>query len=686
MEDTDLTHELPVQLEEAPVENIYEPRQAAIIRPRIQTWEIELIAGMAIITLLTRFYHLSWRAVSYDEGLHTYFSWLLANGKQYIHNPMMHGPFLFESTAFLYKLFGGSDFTSRLAPVILGTLLVILIPHLLRPWLGRAGSYAASALFILSPYVSYYSRYLRHDLLLVTWAAFAVLFLFRYLEYRRNKDLYYFTGALALMFSTMEITFMYLAILAGFLVLRMIWFYRVDWRAALNSAELDLLVLLITLGGLFSAPIALPVLNRIWVQYTGAPFVDISLFNTQTFSTWETGATGQHLAILWAVFAAAAAFIGNWWNWKRWTVSAIIFLAITVPLFTTFFTNMSGLWTGFLGSLGYWLSQQGVARGAQPWYYYMVVYPLYEYLPLIGAVCAGIYALVKRRTLTVEEKTFVPFLAWWAVGIFAALSVAGEKMPWLSTHIAVPMILLAGWWGGRLFADRWSWGLEWRVRLRVLVRGMGLAAILLLAVFTARTAIMVNYIDYNYTTEYIDYAHGGPGFKWLEHDLALIENSTSAGKNLQIAYDNYIAWPTLWYLRVSDNQLFMGTQPSAQIANAGVVLAGPADWQATQQILGNHYTAFQVIRIWWPLEDYKKLTWQRIRFAITDPAMRSAVWQIIWNRNYQPYAKLSGYVLNPPSAWPLSELMNIYIRNDLISQIPGGISSLELAPYKTNTP
>ena len=54
-----------------------------------------------------------------------------------------------------------------------------------------------------------------------------------------------------------------------------------------------------------------------------------------------------------------------------------------VPLFTTFFINWGGIGTGFVGSLGYWLSQQGVARGSQPLYYYLIVFPLYEYLPLI---------------------------------------------------------------------------------------------------------------------------------------------------------------------------------------------------------------------------------------------------------------------------------------------------------------
>ena len=67
--------------------------------------------------------------MSHDESLHVYYSWLLATGKGFAHNPMMRGPFLSESTALMDFLFGANDFTSRLMPVILGTITVIVFPR-----------------------------------------------------------------------------------------------------------------------------------------------------------------------------------------------------------------------------------------------------------------------------------------------------------------------------------------------------------------------------------------------------------------------------------------------------------------------------------------------------------------------------------------------------------------------------
>ena len=81
---------------------------------------------------------------------------------------------------------------------------------------------------------------------------------------------------------------------------------------------------------------------------------------------WAIGLTGVRLWGLLVGFSIGAIAIGLWWGGKRWLKLAGIFAAITAVLYTTFFSNLAGLGTGLIGSLGYWLSQQGVARGGQP--------------------------------------------------------------------------------------------------------------------------------------------------------------------------------------------------------------------------------------------------------------------------------------------------------------------------------
>jgi uncharacterized protein (TIGR03663 family) len=640
------------------------------------TWEKALLGFFFLVALVSRLWGLGARVMSHDESLHVYYSWLLAAGHGYAHNPVMHGPSLFEFTALMNMLFGASDFSSRLAPVILGIFLAMGVPQLLKPWLGRFGALAASALFLISPYILYFSRYIRHDVQVIAWTSLAAFAILSYLRERQDRFLLLLAAALGLMISTMEMTFFYLAIFSGFLGLRLFFRYRLDLKAMRASEELDLIVVLATLGAFFSAPIALLVLNPLWTRLTGIPFVELSLLDTQTMA-WSAGVPGLRLWGLLIVFALASAALGWGWGGRRWLKLAGIFLGITLLLYTSFFTNLRGVGTGFIGSLGYWLSQQDVARGTQPWYYYMLVFPLYEYLPVLGALMATVYLAVRGRTLPVLSRTFGLFSLWWAVLVFTGLTLAGEKMPWLSTHITTPFILLTGWFAGRLLEGGWQWENRLSVRAGLFLRGAALALMAVLAVLTARTAYYASYVNYDYTTEYIDYAHGAPAVKWVLDDLEVIGDQAGSGNQLKVAYDNLVSWPMLWYLRAYTNQTYFADAPTPEALDAPVVIAGPDNWGRIEEMLGDDYGAYEVIRLWWPLEDYKNLNAGRIRGALTDPQMRQALWDILWDRDYTLYAEITGQAIDPPRRWPLADRMRVYVRKD----VPVRADRLKIGDY-----
>jgi predicted membrane-bound mannosyltransferase len=125
--------------------------------------------------------------------------------------------------------------------------------------------------------------------------------------------------------------------------------------------------------------------------------------------------------------------------------------AIFVTLYTTLFTNIHGLFTGTVatnGTLLYWLGQQGERRGEQPWFYYLLLMPQYEFVAvLLGGAGVLLTAVVAARALRgrpAGPRFFLrAFLAVWFVGLFVALSYAGEKMPWLVVHLSLPATLLA---------------------------------------------------------------------------------------------------------------------------------------------------------------------------------------------------------------------------------------------------
>jgi uncharacterized protein (TIGR03663 family) len=682
------------------------------------TWELAAWVVLLFSSFFTRFWILGARVMSHDESEHAYFSWILSKGGGYSHNPMMHGPLLFEVTAFFDAIFKASDFTTRIAPALIGIVIVILVPVLLRPWLGRLGSLLTSLMFLVSPYVLYYSRYDRHDIyeiVLVLMAAFTILsYLRARAKEREDKEilaekpleepseklaeeppeqlseelseapvekllekpsavlserwLLLLAGIEALMFAAMETAFIYLAIFASFLVIRLLVQNGFHWKRLQQAAEFDLLVILATLGAFFSSQIALLAINPIWNRLTGQPFVPLQTLSSFGID-WSNGPYGLRIWGLMVVFWWAGAVVGIFWDWRRWWKPAALFFGITVLCYTTFFTNWAGIGTGFVGSLGYWLSQQGVARGAQPWYFYFIVFPLYEYLPILGGLVALVYFAIRRSRLSPVDQVFVTFVTWWAALIFTGLTLAGEKMPWLSTHITVPFILLSGWFVGHVLkntrqeeegetAPRFRWG--------SLAVGLPFAVLVLL---TARTAYMVNYVNYDSVIEFADYAHGAPGVKWMVSDAQKIASITGQGSSMPVAFDSNNAWPLTWYLR--DRTGFYGDQPNkATLQQTPMVIAGAQNWQKVEAFLGPDYNRYDIIRIWWPMEDYKNLTWDRIRGVFVDPQMRQAVWNILWNRDYSLYAKITNETLDAPKQWPLQDRMRVYIRKDLVAQVP----------------
>ena len=138
-----------------------------------------------------------------------------------------------------------------------------------------------------------------------------------------------------------------------------------------------------------------------------------------------------------AVTALASVWLGLSWKGGVWLVCAGIFYLIWVTLYTTFFTNFAGLFSGVWQGMGYWIAQQEVARGNQPWYYYFVGLSVYESLPFIFGIVGG-YISLKRGDLIGLALVF-----WTGINLLA-YTLASEKMPWLLVNITLPFIFLAG--------------------------------------------------------------------------------------------------------------------------------------------------------------------------------------------------------------------------------------------------
>ncbi len=501
-------------------------------------WEKLAWIALVVVALLTRVIGLGDRPMSHDESLHTVYSFQLYDGRGYQHQPMMHGPLKFILNPVMYFLFGVNDWSARILVALFGVAMVAFV-WMLRPWLGRTGALLTAVMFTISPALLYHSRYIRDEVMLTSLTVLLVVTMFRYLATRKTGWLVGVAVSLGLAFLTMEASFIFGGIFGIFLVLALaaqLWAagwpggettaarrqsFRLlvsislpllaaglllvifkqkipgiallglggvlallavglavsIWRWGLRRfAELDLIVLLLTLVMPFLSAVVLKALGWQISQFNNPGQVTLAL-------VWQGGLVLGLLFIL-------SGVIGYFWLRQRWLIAAGIFWAIELLFFTTFLTNGQGIGTGLIGSLGYWIDQQEVMRGGQPWYYFYMLVPLYEFLPMalsLAGLVAWIVARLRRpatgETVQASETVaptkaadgvaagsetladapaisvqslFEAFLVFWPAATWAVFTWVGEKMPWHTVYFAMSLAPLGGWWLGHII-DRIDW-------------------------------------------------------------------------------------------------------------------------------------------------------------------------------------------------------------------------------------
>lgn len=893
-------------------------------------WEKVTYILFIIAAIITRFYDVGSRVMSHDESLHTQFSYQFFNGDGFAHTPLMHGPFLFHITAVSYWLFGATDAAARYPNALFGVLLVAM-PYLLRGWLGKRGALFTSFLFLISPYVTYYSRYIRHDVYVIVWAMIVFIAIAYYTREQKDKYLYWFAGGLAMMFATKEVAFIYVAIFGLIVGIRLLakigaseWIRPVlpDLRVPImvtmlglllmaagfaahllvdsteiaqtavedgdvSLAEIDTLAmeavaddgepvgmdiafrwiqivgLIVFSAGLFLAiramrpqlddipefdivmlftTLVLPMMAPVFVTLRGWNPTDYS-FNTCTLVGQETMSAVQVLtgklgsAACWsdilnsgvmrtgyflAGLLLVSVLVGLWWNKRRWLIAAVIFHSLFFVFYTSVFTNAGGWTSGMVGSLGYWMEQQEVQRGSQPWFYYLFVMPFYEYLVVLfsllatwvwakknqvhsivgywfGVLVTAVFAYslanwkynqpspdglpplettivpglmlavfillvsivfwytVRHRQIRERYEVkrpsslfriemlydFFPVLFLWTLMTWAAYSYAGEKMPWLSFHFVIPMAMMTGYYfeeqlrgvsardllakpalmlfgvmmllvtavflaiaplflgkinfdsqtvsylnnAGRFFGSvlvaavmLYSWR-HIRGRANPAVRRpiILLTIFALLSILTIRASYMAAFPNADSSSEYLVYAHGAPATKSVVLDqLDELSMRLEGDKSLNVAFDNDSSWPFTWYLRDYTNRVYFGETPGNTLTESPLIIVGNSNWGKVEPFLGDDYQATTHTFLWWPMEDYRNISWNAIlgdptaaddvRRGLGNADVRQALWDIFFYRDYTKYGEVFGGTYTA-GEWPLRHELKMYIRKDTLATL-----------------
>ena len=452
--------------------------------------------GVILLGAILRFWGLGDKPLHHDESLHAYFSLQLMHqmenwaycaknaGQCYHYDPLLHGPFQFHAIALVYKICqllgvydnGVNTFTVRIPAATLGTVIVGL-PYFFRDRLGTLGAWLACFLLAISPSMVYFSRFAREDIYMACFTLLLVVATARYLSTRRMRWIIWGAVAFALSYADKEATFLTVGVFGSFLGALLFWelgsFIRipynqtwneVKWRRFLpDTAAPGVLLLYFAVMGLVAKWFFA------WLKSLSI-FITTNPTNTHIADIYVQGLKDKTLLLIpWIGIVLGLIVLGilvlemmgilplpgrglaSWTNskrqplldtilsmpWTHWLFAILTAWAIFLVLFTVLFTYIgAGIADGIWQGLYYWIQQQQVARGEQPWYYYLLLIPLYEQIGLVFAVVGIVRALLR-------PTRFRLFLVYWFVGNFFIYSWAGEKMPWLMIHMTMPMMLLA---------------------------------------------------------------------------------------------------------------------------------------------------------------------------------------------------------------------------------------------------
>lgn len=687
-------------------------------------WEVAFFVILVSVALLLRVWGLGDRAVHHDESLHGFFAWDTYQGRPYLHNPLTHGMFLFHAIAGSFFLFGDNDFTLRLSMAVFGAALVAT-PLLLRNRMGQVATLLAATMLAFSPTLLYFSRFARNDIFVAVFTIMLIGAMFRYIDEKKDRWLYVAAAALALGFTAKENMYIVVAIVGGYLAWRTapeIWEWLMGRHSIKQfSPEASFLVLV--------ASITLPLFAAAASLFDSAFNIDLSAsVGTPGLAIGEpaAGASFGVAVTIVVLLMVAGGALGFLWKPKAWAISWAIFAIVFALMFTNYFTHPGGLGSGIWQSLGYWLEQQEVNRGNQPWYYYFLVSSSYEFLPfvlVIGTAAfyafrTGLFAWIMLAiaaiffsiggyysinegdpndafqvliptvlgvaslaafAMYVRTTSFMRFLLFWSIVTFAAYSFAGEKMPWLLTHITLPFIFVAAKslgdiimhvrWRPALARGNWAllagvplfFILLWRLifidisgdfgsffALFLLLSTLGMllvgqqylgsrithtaawgSATLVIALmmfgFTFRAGWIASFVNRDVPREILVYTQTTQDIRQVANEIKQAGELTGEGYGISLSIDtsDSYAWPWHWYLRSNTAAQFQDFSQDDVAASQGVEVAviNTRNNSKVETDYAEGYTEPRRVqhRAWFP-EDYRGVT-------------PKVFWDTIWDRD-----------------------------------------------------
>ena len=295
---------------------------------------------------------------------------------------------------------------------------------------------------------------------------------------------------------------------------------------------------------------------------------------------------------------------------------------------------------------------------------------LIDDVPLIGDRLAGtrtesvLPALLPVAAVAVffavRGTMFERFLVFWAAASIVAYSWVGEKMPWLSVHTTLPVVILAAYTLGRLFeardARRETRDNAARLWRRALPRaapviaaaagalavglaafaaggalrtaGIAVALALLIALlplagrrrlaplaaaavlgaltlFSLRTAVMAVYDHGDVPRELLVYTQTSPEVPDIAARIDRAAELSGLGRDLPVQVDQTYTWPWAWYLRDYTRLSYVKVDDKFEPQPGAVLIIATPNQNRIEPYADRYEPPLRHYLRWWFPEDYR---------------------------------------------------------------------------------
>jgi uncharacterized protein (TIGR03663 family) len=253
---------------------------------------------------------------------------------------------------------------------------------------------------------------------------------------------------------------------------------------------------------------------------------------------------------------------------KLYAWAGLLFAAIAILLYSSFFTNPRGILDS-IHTFTYWTKTGEHGIYNREWWTYLEWLKEEEWpLLALGSIGTGIALLLARSRLRV-------FCAFWTIGIIAAYSLVPYKTPWLVLSLILPLALMAGYAIDVIYQP----GMRF---IAVLIAGGAVC-------FSLYQAIDISFIHYDDDSYAYVYAHTNRDFLGLINEIETIAAANPAKKDIGITIVSPEHWPMPWYLRDYTHVGYWGRiVPTSE----PIVIALQSQAPSVQQMLGNDYKLY----------------------------------------------------------------------------------------------